>query len=92
METGNMHTISGFWSQKGELMPKTQLPADIRGYLSDIGRKGGMATGRKGFATLTPEQRKASAKKAAQARWAKKSVDTVTRLPHTDSVHERERE
>ena len=72
-------------------MANTSVPADIRKYLSDIGRKGGLATGKKGFATLTPEERKASAQNAAKARWAKKSVDSVSGLPHTDIVHERER-
>jgi hypothetical protein len=33
-----------------------------------LGRKGGKATARK----LTPEQRRESARRAAQARWAKK--------------------
>jgi hypothetical protein len=36
--------------------------------LSEFARIGGKARARK----LTPEQRKASARKAAQARWAKK--------------------
>jgi len=34
----------------------------------ELGRKGGKATAKK----LTPEERKESARKAAQARWAKK--------------------
>jgi hypothetical protein len=37
-------------------------------YFRKVGRKGGQATAKK----LTPEQRKASARKAAQARWAKR--------------------
>ena len=41
---------------------------EIREYFAKFGRKGGQATARK----LTPEQRKASARKAALARWAKK--------------------
>jgi hypothetical protein len=37
-------------------------------YLSELGRKGGKATAKK----LTAEERKESARKAAQARWAKR--------------------
>jgi len=40
---------------------------EIREYFAKFGRKGGQATAR----NLTPEQRKAIARKAAQARWAK---------------------
>ncbi len=44
---------------------------EIREYFAKFGRKGGQATARK----LTPEQRKAIALKAAQARWAKVRKD-----------------
>lgn len=40
---------------------------DVREYLSRIGRKGAEATNQK----LTKEQRRESARRAAQARWAK---------------------
>jgi hypothetical protein len=39
----------------------------VKEYLAKLGRRGGRATAK----NLTPEQRKASARKAAQARWAK---------------------
>jgi hypothetical protein len=39
-------------------------------YAVEFARKGGNARAKK----LTPEQRKASAKKAAKARWAKKNT------------------
>jgi hypothetical protein len=35
----------------------------------------GLAAGRKALAALTPEQRRENAKKAAQARWAKKKEE-----------------
>lgn len=41
---------------------------EIREYFAKFGRKGGQATAKK----LSPERRKAIARKAAQARWAKK--------------------
>jgi hypothetical protein len=40
---------------------------EIREYFAKFGKKGGKATAK----NLTPEQRKASARKAAKARWAK---------------------
>jgi hypothetical protein len=40
---------------------------EIKEYFAKFGRQGGKATAKK----LTPEQRKASARKAARARWAK---------------------
>jgi hypothetical protein len=43
-------------------------------YLAELGRKGGTATARK----LTPEERRASALKAAKARWAKKKNNLNT--------------
>lgn len=42
--------------------------------LALIGRKGGRAKVPKGFASLTPAQRKANAKAAAAKRWAKETV------------------
>jgi len=41
--------------------------AEIREYFAKFGRKGGKAAAKK----LSPEQRKDSARRAAQARWAK---------------------
>jgi hypothetical protein len=41
---------------------------ELSEYLRKLGSKGGKATAKK----LTPEQRKESARKAAQARWAKR--------------------
>lgn len=37
-----------------------------------LGRKGGLVGGKARAAAMTPEERKASAKKAAAARWGKK--------------------
>jgi len=42
-------------------------PAELREYFSRMGRKGGKARASR----QTPEQRKAQARKAIQARWAK---------------------
>ncbi len=42
--------------------------SEISKYLAELGRKGGKAR----VKNQTPEQRKASARKAAQARWGKK--------------------
>jgi hypothetical protein len=42
---------------------------ELKEYFAQIGRRGGKAR----VKNLTPEQRKASARKAAQARWANKT-------------------
>jgi hypothetical protein len=40
-------------------------------YLSTIGRRGGQARVKKGAGVLSPEERSAGAKRAAEARWDK---------------------
>lgn len=60
-------------NQPLETQPKIEIHAreltkgEMSEYLRKLGRKGGKATAKK----LTPEQRKESARKAAEARWAK---------------------
>jgi hypothetical protein len=46
---------------------------EIREYFAKFGRKGGKATAAK----LSPEERKRIARKAAQARWAKRTAKEV---------------
>jgi hypothetical protein len=43
----------------------------LRRYLSMLGQKGGKKGGKARMASLSPTQRKALAKKAAEARWNK---------------------
>ena len=45
----------------------TATVKEIRAYFAKFGKEGGKARAK----NLTPEQRRASARKAAQARWAK---------------------
>jgi hypothetical protein len=45
-----------------------QVPAALRKYLAELGRKGGKKAGK----TMTPEQRSERARKAAAGRWKKK--------------------
>jgi hypothetical protein len=49
----------------------TQEPSqeDISRIMSHIGRKGGLVGGKARAASLTPEERKKIARKAAQTRW-----------------------
>ena len=49
----------------------TSMTKEERSVLATIGRKGGQAKVPKGFAMLTPAQRKAGAKAAAAKRWGK---------------------
>lgn len=44
-----------------------------------LGRKGGLKGGRARADKMTPEERSASAKKAAQARWKDKTPDETRR-------------
>lgn len=44
----------------------------VSDYLAEIGRRGGQAKVAKGFSTLSDEDRKENAKKAATARWGVK--------------------
>lgn len=39
-----------------------------------LGRKGGLKGGKARAASMTPEQRSEAARKAAQARWAKRDI------------------
>jgi hypothetical protein len=60
--------------------PETSLqapgvPADISEYMAAIGRKGGQIGGKRRMKTMTKEQRKRVARKAAKARW-KRSKET----------------
>ena len=45
-----------------------------KGAAQALGRLGGLKGGKARAASLTPEQRKATAKKAAEARWRKKKT------------------
>jgi hypothetical protein len=51
-----------------DLDPRVKDPAAV-----DLGRRGGLVGGKARAASLTPEQRTESARKAAMARWAKAS-------------------
>jgi hypothetical protein len=55
----------------------------VREYLSEIGRRGGEVKTKKGFSTLTPEQRTAIAKKAAAVRWGKKGSAASKKRLHS---------
>jgi len=52
---------------------------EIRDYFAKFGKRGGHATAKK----MTPEQRKESARKAAQARWAKEKPAKARSRDHT---------
>jgi hypothetical protein len=52
---------------------KKKLPAEIKEYFQREGAKGGKKGGKSRMAGMTAEQRSALAKKAAAARWKKKT-------------------
>jgi hypothetical protein len=51
-----------------------QVPQSISEYMAQIGSKGGKIGGKKRLKTMTSEQRKKAAQKAAKARWKKKKT------------------
>lgn len=53
-------------------MPRNPMPAEVKAYFVKMGRKGGRLGGKIRAANLTPEQRSEAARRAVQARWAKK--------------------
>jgi hypothetical protein len=46
-------------------------PSDLSSYMAAIGRKGGQIGGKRRLKTMTKEQRRKVAAKAAKTRWAK---------------------
>jgi hypothetical protein len=52
-------------------MPVVPVPEDLSAYMSAMGRKGGMIGGKRRLITMTPEQRRIAAQKAAGVRWDK---------------------
>ena len=49
-------------------------PAGLSEYMAAIGRQGGLKGGKRRLVTMTAEQRQSAARKAAKARWKKKSA------------------
>lgn len=47
------------------------LPKSVSEYMAQIGSKGGKIGGKKRLKTMTPEQRRKVAQKAAKSRWSK---------------------
>ena len=48
------------------------VPSDLSAYMAAMGRKGGQIGGKRRPVTMTKEQRRKVAAKAAKARWGKK--------------------
>lgn len=59
--------------QEQEATPKAPpvSPASLSQYMAEIGRKGGQIGGKRRLKTMTKEQRRKVAAKAARARWKK---------------------
>ncbi len=54
------------------IVPKNPAPpVDLSSYMATIGRKGGQIGGKRRLKTMTKEQRRKVAAKAAKTRWAK---------------------
>lgn len=55
-----------------EPVPIKVSSSEISRVMAAMGRRGGRIGGKRRLTTMTPEQRQETARKAAQARWAKK--------------------
>ena len=55
-------------------MAKKRLPPDVREFFVEMGRQGGRLGGLARAANMTDAERSESARKAVQARWAKKKA------------------
>ena len=64
-------------STEEQVTPPTT--AQISVFMAELGRKGGKIGGKRRMETMTDKQRKAIAKKAAQARWKRKKKLTSTK-------------
>ena len=53
------------------------LEATFRERMQSLGRKGGQVSGARRMENLTPAKRRAIAKKAARARWAKRKAEAA---------------
>lgn len=51
-----------------------KIPAGVKAYFQEEGRKGGKLSAAARMKKMTPAKRKAIAKQAAKARWAKKAL------------------
>jgi hypothetical protein len=55
-------------------MAKKKVPPAVREYFVGIGKRFGASGGRTRAANMTPAERSESARKAVQARWAKRKI------------------
>ena len=55
-----------------EPAPAVSVPSELSQYMATMGRKGGQIGGKRRLLTMTKEQRRKVAVKAAKARWGKK--------------------
>jgi hypothetical protein len=55
-----------------ELPPKPRPPKGLSDYMSKLGKRGGTISGRNRMTSLSDEQRREIASKAARAMWAKR--------------------
>jgi len=58
-------------SPSSAALPGPAAPPSISAYMAAMGRKGGQIGGKRRLVTMTAEQRRKAAAKAAKARWGK---------------------
>ena len=74
---GEQSTAEAPVQQSDESKAPVSVPADLSAYMAAMGRKGGSIGGKRRLLTMTPEQRRKVAAKAAGARWGKKKSEAT---------------
>ncbi len=62
-------TVDQSTAESPPALPTPAAPADLSAYMAAMGRKGGQIGGKRRLTTMTKEQRRKAAVKAARARW-----------------------
>jgi len=65
------HLLAEFSTQEPVTETGPMLSSSLSAYMSAMGRKGGLIGGKRRMKTMTPEQRRKVAQRAAKARWKK---------------------
>jgi hypothetical protein len=65
------HSTSGEPQSQEEPPAESSAPVNLSEYMAAIGRKGGQIGGKRRLKTMTKEQRRKVAARAARARWKK---------------------
>lgn len=66
------HLVNVSTQSNDDDIPPLPTRAQVSMLMAELGRKGGKKGGKRRLETMTPKERSAAGRKAAQARWGKK--------------------